>query len=139
MEYINDLPKAILEGQESEIKKEGQTWSTYSTYYAFVDGEIAGMIRCFWETENEVVKNLGQLGYMSSPAYRRQGVVQKLFRFAMNLFAEKGYDRISVVADEKNIPSRQLIEKMGGQLEKISQIDYLGQPMEAAKYWIFLK
>ncbi|MGT2754222.1 GNAT family N-acetyltransferase [Streptococcus ovis] len=139
MEYIDDLPKAILEGQESEIKKEGQIWSTYSTYYAFVNGEIAGMIRCFWEADNETVVNLGQLGYMSSPVFRRQGIVQHLIQFAMELFAEKGYDRISVVAAENNLPSRRLIEKMSGQLEKISQIDYFGKSMMAAKYQFLLK
>ncbi len=138
MTYIEDLPQAIREGQDSEIKKEGQTWSTYSTYYAFVNGDIAGMIRCFWEADNETVIQLGQLGYMSAPSFRRQGIVQQLIQFALKQFAEKGYDRISVVADKDNVSSRCLIEKMGGQLEKISQIDYFGQPMMAAKYWIVI-
>ncbi|MGT2911269.1 GNAT family N-acetyltransferase [Streptococcus cameli] len=138
LDYIEDLPKAIAAGQQSEIKEEGQTWSTYSTYYAFIDGEIAGFIRCFWEADNPMVQNLGQLGYMSSPSYRRQGVVEKLIAFAMAQFVEKGFRRIFLVADKENLASRSLIEKMGGQLEQISTIDYFGRPMEAAKYRISL-
>lgn len=137
--YIEDLQKAILDNQHSEIKQEGQTWSTYSTYYAFVDGDIAGMIRCFWEADNPTVIDLGQLGYMISPKFRRQGIAQDLLDFSLKLFKEKGYNRISIVADEDNLPSRRLIEKMGGQLAEIAQISYFGKDMIAAKYWLSIR
>ncbi|MBY5034018.1 GNAT family N-acetyltransferase [Streptococcus gallolyticus] len=137
--YIDDLPKAIREGQHSEEKQEGQTWSTYSTYYAFVNGEIAGLLRCFWEAENEAVVKLGQIGYMVRPKFRRQGFAMEMLAFAKDLYAQKGYEKVSIATSQDNFPSRCLIEKAGGQLESLSQFEYFGKKLQVAKYWLTLQ
>ncbi|MET3643659.1 GNAT family N-acetyltransferase [Streptococcus gallinaceus] len=138
LEFVEDLEQAILDGQQSEVKQAGQTWSPYSTYYGFIDNEIVGMVRCFWEADNSTVLDLGEVGYMVHPHYRWQGIAQALLAFALDLFEKKGYEKVSVATDRDNLPSRGLIKKMGGQLESIRQIHYFGQSMLAAKYWIYL-
>lgn len=136
--YVPDFPTFVGDNLASEWRRPGQTWSTYSRYFAFLDGELVGLFICFWEADHPTVQELGEIGYLVAPAYRRQGLAQLFLRQAFEDFQQRGRQQVSLVADAGNVPSRALIEKLGGRLVAQPQLTYLGRQILAAKYVVEL-
>ena len=40
LEYVEDFEEIVARNAQSEIQQEGQTWSTFTKYYAFLDHNI---------------------------------------------------------------------------------------------------
>ena len=132
--YVEDFPKFVSNSEESELKQEGQIWSTYTRYFAFLDEKIVGFVICFWEMDHPDCQTLGHVGYMVAPAFRRQGLATAFVNFAQDRYREKGIPSILLATDQDNLASRGLIEKMGGQLVALEEIDYQGQKRQSARY-----
>jgi predicted acetyltransferase len=132
--YVEDFLKFVSNSEESEIKQEGQSWSTFTKYYAFLDEKIVGFVICFWEMEHPDCQILGHVGYMVAPAFRRQGLATAFVNFAQDRYREKGIPSLLLTNDQDNLASRGLIEKMGGQLMALEEIDYQGQKRQSARY-----
>lgn len=122
----------------SEMKKEGQTWSPFTRYFGFIDGEVAGFVICFWEIEHPDCQKLGHLGYMVAPAFRKQGVASELVQFGLERYREKGVYSIYIAMDEKNVASRKTAEKAGGRLLGTFDIDFQGRQLKSVRYEVRL-
>lgn len=132
--HVEDFPKFVTDNHQSEQKQEGQSWSTYTRYFAFLDGHIVGFLICFWEIDHPDCQKLGHVGYMVAPAYRRQGLGRRFLTFAKDRYREKGMASVLLVTDQANIASRGLIEQLGGQLVALEEIDHLEKSLQAARY-----
>ncbi|MEQ9763101.1 GNAT family N-acetyltransferase [Streptococcus jiangjianxini] len=131
---VEDFEDFVTESDISEIKQSNQNTPTYTRYFAFVEGAIAGFVICFWEMAHPDCLKLGHIGYIVAPSFRHQGVAQSLIAFALQQYRSLGIDSVLVVAHEKNAPSRQLIEKLGGRLLALEMVNHLGRHLETAKY-----
>ena len=132
--YVEDFPKFVSNNEESELKQEGQIWSTYTRYFAFLDEKIVGFVICFWEMDHPDCQTLGHVGYMVAPAFRRRGLAPAFVNFALDQYRKKGITSILLATDQDNLASRGLLEKMGGQLVALEGIDYQGQKRQSARY-----
>ncbi len=70
---VEGFLKFVSDSESSEIRRGLQSWSTYTRYFAFIDGEIAGFVTCFWEMDHPDCLKLGHIGYMIA--------IEKLRRF----------------------------------------------------------
>ena len=134
LEYVEDFEEIVTRNTQSEIQQEGQTWSTFTKYYAFLDEKIVGFVICFWEMDHPDCQTLGHVGYMVAPAFRRRGLATAFVNFAQDQYREKGIPSILLATDQENLASRGLLEKMGGQLVALEDIDYQGQKRQSARY-----
>ena len=134
LEYVEDFEEIVARNAQSEIQQEGQTWSTFTKYYAFLDEKIVGFVICFWEMDHPDCQTLGHVSYMVAPAFRRQGLATAFVNFAQDRYREKRIPSILIATDQDNLASRGLIEKMGGQLVALEDIDYQGQKRQSARY-----
>lgn len=101
-----------------------------TTYYAFLNGKIAAFIFCRWQLEKGNLATIGgHIGYQTSPEFRRQGIMTRLLSFVLEKYAKRG------TAREDNIASRRTIEKAGGILENIIDLE---DGHRLARYWITL-
>lgn len=141
---VDDFVAFVEKSKRFETQTDNPDWSTSTSYYAFIDGEIAGRIGCRWELDKGDLATVGgSIGYVVSPKYRQQGVATALLNFALEEYHKRGIDKVLITANVANLPSRRTAEKLGGQLENIITLpnDY-SNPMIAgetlARYWITL-
>ncbi|MGT2828878.1 GNAT family N-acetyltransferase [Streptococcus hillyeri] len=128
----------VADSDVSEVKKEGQSWSTFTRYFAFEDEQILGMLICFWEIQHPDCQKLGHLGYMVAPAFRKQGVAFELVQYGLERYREKGISNIYIAMDEKNVASRKTAEKAGGILLGTFDINHQGQKIQSVNYEVHL-
>ena len=141
---VDDFVSFVEKAKRLENQTEDPNWSTVTTYYCFKDGVIAGKISCRWELDKgDLARAGGHIGYVTSPQFRRQGVMTGMLHFAFDRFRARGIHSLLITANVKNTPSRKTIEKVGGQLESILSLeeDYPNPHMagqDIARYWIDL-
>lgn len=70
-----------------------------------------------------------------TPVSRRQGGMSTLLSYACDCYKERGINRLFITALEYNLPSRATIEKAGGVLQDITDLE---QGQRLARYWIDL-
>ncbi|MFC3928158.1 GNAT family N-acetyltransferase [Streptococcus caprae] len=131
---VDDFEQFVANSDRSEVKKDQQTWSPFTRYFAFIEGEIAGFVICFWEIDHPDCLKLGHIGYLVAPNFRRQGIATTLIQFALQQYVQRGISTVLVVTDEINTPCRNLVEHLGGQLFRVETIDYFDKAMTAACY-----
>ncbi|MFM1544765.1 GNAT family N-acetyltransferase [Streptococcus mutans] len=136
---ITSFTQFLERSKQCELSVGNSAWSVFSSYYAFIDGEIVGKLQCFWQSDKADIKRIGNIGYITLASHRRQGIAEKMLSFALERFKEHGHQKILVTAPENNLPSRSLLEKIGGQLEGIVRETYRGQDIQLARYWIDLE
>ena len=107
-----------------------------TTYYAFLNGKIAAIISCRWQLEKGNLATIGgHIGYQTSPEFRRQGIMTRLLSFALEQYAKRGINPVLITVREDNIASRRTIEKAGGILENIIDLE---DGHRLARDWITL-
>ena len=93
--------------------------------------------------KGELARAGGHIGYVTSPAFRRQGIMTDLLQFALDRYRERGILSVLITANVNNLPSRKTIEKAGGRLENIIRLedDFPAAHMagqDLARYWLDL-
>lgn len=131
---VTDFPAFVAKLERQESETDHPDWSTSTNYYAFMGHEIAGRIGCRWELQKGDLSSVGgHIGYVTSPQYRRQGVMKELLSFALDRYQERGIDKVLITALEANEASSQTILSCGGVLQ-----DTIDLPDEGllARYWV---
>lgn len=139
LDYVEDFAQIVARSTQSEIKQEGQTWSTYTKYFVFLDDKIVGYVICFWEMEHPDCQKIGHIGYMVAPSFRRQGMATAFVHFALECYREKGIPFVLIATNQDNLASRGLIEKLGGQLLALEEIEHHGQILQSARYQLDIR
>jgi predicted acetyltransferase len=78
----------------------------------------------------------GHIGYEIRPSRRRCGCGTALLRLGLEKARERGLLRVLLTCDETNFASQKVIERNGGKLENIVDVD--GQTVRKMRYWIEL-
>lgn len=133
---IGDFKTFVENSRAQETQATNPDYSTMTTYYAFVNGKIAARISCRWQLEKGNLATIGgHIGYQTLPEFRRQGIMTRLLSFALEQYAKRGINPVLITAREDNIASRRTIEKAGGILENIIDLE---DGHRLARYWITL-
>ena len=133
---IGDFKTFVENSRAQETQATNPNYSTMTTYYAFVNGKIAARISCRWQLEKGNLATIGgHIGYQTLPEFRRQGIMTRLLSFALEQYAKRGINPVLITAREDNIASRRIIEKAGGILENIIDLE---DGHRLARYWITL-
>ena len=121
--------------RREETTAEQADWSTCTKYFLFVDGVIVGNISCRWQIEKGILLEWGgHIGYGVAPSFRGQHFAEEMVRFSLEKYRARGILRVMISANETNLASRKTIERSGGVLENIIEID----GNKICRYWIDL-
>ncbi|PSU35814.1 GNAT family N-acetyltransferase [Photobacterium lutimaris] len=100
-----------------------------------IDDEIIGAIRVRHNINTPFLSlEAGHIGYDVAPSFRRQGYGKTMLRLVLPKAYQLGIQRALITADEDNIASRTVIERNGGQFDKIIQGKVFPNPI--ARYWV---
>lgn len=126
----------ILKMQREEMVVDDPDSSTYDRYFALVDEDhFAGVVSCRWQIEKgDLRQTAGHIGYAVAPSFRGHHLAEKLLRFALEKYKQRGIYHVMISADEENLASRKTIEKCAGKLEEMLEFD--GHRL--CHYWIKL-
>lgn len=109
-----------------------------SFLFAFNEnGIIVGRTSIRHSLNNHLLKVGGHIGYGVVPSYRKQGYATAILAHSIVYVRSnlKGIDKVLVTCDEGNIGSQKTIEKNGGILEDIIELD--GE-INKMRFWIEL-
>jgi predicted acetyltransferase len=90
---------------------------------ADVDGVIVGSVRVRFSLNKGLERSGGHIGYGVVPAYRRRGYATEMLRQALIIARSHGIQRVLVTCLDDNVGSARVIEKCGGVLDEIIDID----------------
>lgn len=122
----------------AEMKRQRRAKSTVarvpSTFLvATVDGQIVGRSSIRHEL-NDFLRQLGgHVGYCVLRPYRRRGYATEILRQSLVIARSEGVERVLVTCDDDNAASAAVIERCGGVLEDVVEVE--GHP-PTRRYWI---
>ncbi|KFZ37845.1 acetyltransferase [Shewanella mangrovi] len=107
-------------------------------HYWLVDQEnIVGAIRLRHHIDTPYLNwEGGHIGYDVAPSQRNQGYATAMLRLVLEQAKVKGFERVLLVAEERNTASCKVIEANGGKLEAV--IVGRDDPEPLVRYWISL-
>lgn len=109
------------EGRDSKKSVQQQIEENADLFLgAFSKGELVGCVVATYDGRKGWINRLAVL-----PAYRRQGIAQKLIIAAEKALKRRGAEVIGALIFESNIPSLELFQKMGYTLYE--DIQYLSK------------
>jgi predicted acetyltransferase len=98
-------------------------------------GEVVGVTRLRHNIETPfLAKEAGHIGYDVAPSWRGKGYGHRALRAALEEAKRLKINRVLLLADEDNEPSRKTIERQGGRLEGIAFSEHWKQ--RVCRYWI---
>jgi predicted acetyltransferase len=98
---------------------------------AEVEGELVGRLAVRFELNSYLELRGGHIGYAVIPTFRRRGYATAMLREGLRMAHDGGVDPVLVVCDDDNVASATVIERCGGVLEGIVEVD--DQPLR--RYW----
>jgi len=100
---------------------------------AEVDGQIVGRVSIRHALNEYLKERGGHIGYGVRPRFRRRGFATEILQGALGMTRTFGIEKVLVTCDDKNTTSSRVIEKCGGVLENIVELDD-GERLR--RYWI---
>lgn len=99
--------------------------------------EIVGRVSIRHELTDALLKDGGHIGYAVVPKFRRNGIATKILELALKYVATEltDIDKVLLTCDEGNIGSQKTIEKNGGELQDILDLE---DGKKKRRYWIEL-
>jgi predicted acetyltransferase len=108
-----------------------------STVFWLIEGEcFIGRVSVRHYLSERLLLMGGHIGYDIRPSQRNQGYGTKILAMALPEAKRLGIERVLVTCDDNNEGSRRIIEKNGGTLENIVEVE--GLPRPKRRYWITL-
>lgn len=108
-------------------------WVPATFLVAEVDGHMVGRVSIRHKLNDYLELRGGHIGYGIRPGYRRRGYATEILQRALQIVRDLGVRRVLVTCDDSNVASAKVIEKCGGVLENIIDIED-GQRLR--RYWI---
>ena len=99
---------------------------------AVVDGRIVGRLSVRHRLNEYLATVGGHLGYAVRPAFRRRGYATAMLRAGLRVAADEGVERALVTCDDDNVGSATVIERCGGELQDVVDLD----GSRKRRYWV---
>lgn len=100
---------------------------------AELGGQIVGRTSIRHELNDYLLERGGHIGYGVRPAFRKRGIATEMLVQSIEIARELGIPRALVTCDEDNIGSSKTIEKCGGVLENIIELE---DGVKLRRYWV---
>jgi predicted acetyltransferase len=100
---------------------------------ADVNGVIVGSARIRFSLNKDLKRTGGHIGYGVLPAHRRRGYATEILRQALIIARSQGVARVLVTCLDDNVGSACVIERCGGVLEDVIDIDEGSRRLR--RYW----
>lgn len=98
-------------------------WVPSHTYWLIDDQRVIGIVNIRHYLTPALEKRNGHIGYSIRPSEQKKGYGTELLRLALQKAKELGIHRALLTCDENNLGSRRIIEKNGGELQDIIEVD----------------
>lgn len=103
-------------------------------YYAFLGDRIVGRLHLRHRLNQALAIRGGHIGYAVAPKFRNQGLATEILRQGLAIASGLGIQSAMVTCADENIASCRVIERAGGQLEKVFTDEKNGELVR--KYWL---
>lgn len=135
-ELFEEMLNRVQEVEEGNNLGE---FASSTTYWLYDDGnnKLIGASNLRHYLTEEGLKLWGHIGYGIRPTERKKGLATKLLKLTMQEAKKMNIDKVLLGAYVGNIGSWKVIEKCGGQFEKIIIEDETALPVK--RYWINIK
>lgn len=100
---------------------------------AEVDGQIVGRVSIRHRLNEYLQQRGGHIGYGIRPEFRGRGFATEIMQGALVIASALGIEKALVTCDDSNIASSRVIEKCGGVLENIVELD---NGEKVRRYWV---
>jgi len=90
----------------------------HTMFYGFLDQQIIGRVSVRHQLNDDLRKRGGHLGYAVAKKFRQQGYGAQLAEYGVSYCKKLGLPSILVTCGEDNLPSRKIIERLGGTREQ---------------------
>lgn len=117
--------------QRGEGLQEGFVPATFLV--AELGGQIVGRTSIRHILNDYLLERGGHIGYGVRPEFRRKGLATEILAQSLEIARELGIARALVTCDDDNIGSSRTIEKCGGILENIIELE---DGVKLRRYWI---
>ena len=101
-------------------------------FIAEVEGQLIGRASIRHELNTYLLNYGGHIGYGVRPAARGRGYATEILQQSLKYIRELGVAEVLVTCLDENLASARVIEKCGGVLENLVEIE--GKPLR--RYWI---
>jgi predicted acetyltransferase len=108
----------------------------YEDFWMMEDDLWIGKLTLRVRIDERYLRVGGHIGYEIRPSRRRCGYGTVLLRLGLEKARERGLSRVLLTCDETNFASQKVIERNGGKLENL--VDVEGQRARKMRYWINL-
>lgn len=120
--------------KRGEDLPEGKVPATFLV--AEVDGQIVGRVSIRHRLNDYLLERGGHIGYGIRREYRRRGFATEILRRSLEIAYELGIESALVTCDDLNLASSRVIEKCGGILENVVELEN-GEKLR--RYWVATK
>lgn len=136
---LNPFLNLSLEGVKEQLAKDRCSFDrmeggrTYR-WFALVDETPVGQVSV--QDTNLMMQTL-EIGYQVAPDYRGRGIGTRMVRKLIDeIFVHSNIRKVGALINEKNAPSRRIVEKLGFQQEGFLREHYLigGKPVNEIYY-----
>lgn len=107
-------------------------WRACSTWFLVEGGLVLGVVNLRHELDEFLMRRGGHVGYSVRPSARGRGCATRMLAAALDRGREMGIARFLVTCDADNLASATVIERNGGVLEEI--VDVEGEMTR--RYWV---
>lgn len=100
---------------------------------AEVDGQIVGRVSIRHRLNEYLQQRGGHIGYGIRPEFRGRGFATEILLGALEIASTLGIEKALLTCDDANVASSRVIEKCGGILENIVELD---NGVKLRRYWV---
>lgn len=111
-----------------------ETFVPNSYLVGIVDDQVVGRISLRHRLNDYLLHFGGHIGYGVIPSHRKRGYASQMLQQTLPIAQSLGIPRLLVTADENNLASQRVIEKVGGLFE--STVQEPGALVRKKRYWI---
>jgi len=108
-----------------------------STMYFLMNdkGKILGMLHCRWELNDYFLNFRGHIAYGVRPSERGKGYAPLMLGLALEMYRQRGINKVLLTCDKKNAVSAGIIISRGGVFES----ETFDEKRTTRRYWIDLR